>query len=100
MAGTAGRRLGRCAPDVLGSRTLRPFADVEFDAVALAKIVDSLPIDCTPVGEILLAPLGLKNPKPLSTLSVRIVPVTSVCLPCHCPRGRAQDLAAFRGGDR
>jgi hypothetical protein len=38
-AGTVGRRLGRCTPDVLGSRTLRPFADVEFDAVALAKTV-------------------------------------------------------------
>ena len=58
MAGTAGGRLGRCTPDVLGSRTLRAFADVEFDAVALAKIFDSLPIDCTLVEEVLLAALG------------------------------------------
>jgi hypothetical protein len=40
------------------------------------------------------------NPKPLSVLSVRIVPVKFVCLPCHCPRDRAQDPAAFRPGDR
>ena len=65
MAGTAGRRLGRCAPDVLGSRTLRAFADVEFDAVALAKIVDSLPIDCTLVEEILLSALGLNESEAL-----------------------------------
>src|SRR4029453_7189338 len=38
----------------------------------------------------------LMNPKPLSVLSVRIVPVKFVCLPYHCPRGRAQDPAAFR----
>ena len=42
-----------------------PSVDVELDAVALAKLVDSLPIDCTLVEEILLSALGLNESEAL-----------------------------------
>jgi hypothetical protein len=56
----------RCSRSPRSSRRTRrpsegPSVDVELDAVALAKLVDSLPIDCTLVKEVLVAALGLNE---------------------------------------
>src|SRR5688572_5692627 len=59
------RRLRGGAPNVLGSRSLGPFADVELDAVALTQIVDALTVDGALVEEIVLSGVVLDESKPL-----------------------------------
>ena len=53
------------ASDVLGSRTFRPLANIELDAVTLAQICEPLAIDRTLVKEIVLPRLVLDEPKSL-----------------------------------
>ena len=57
--------LGRCAPDVLGARTLRPFAKVEFHAVALLQILKAFAIHGAPVKKVLLPRIVLDEPESL-----------------------------------
>jgi hypothetical protein len=52
------------APNVLSSRPLRPFADVELDTVALAQIINSLTKDGTLMEEIFLPGIVLDEPEP------------------------------------
>jgi hypothetical protein len=47
--------LGGRAPDVLGPRPFWTLADLEFNAVAFAQILDSLSIDRALVKEVFLA---------------------------------------------
>ena len=75
--------LGRCTPDVLGPRTLRPFAKVEFHAVAPPS--DSQGLRHTRrSGEQKLIPrfprIVLDEPESFSTRNVRIDPVIAPCL--------------------
>ena len=50
-------RLGRCAPDVLGPGTLRPFfAKVEFHAVALFQILEAFAIHGAAVKKVTPSP--------------------------------------------
>ena len=55
--------LGRCAPDVLGPRTLRPCAEVEFHAVALLQILKTFAIHGAPVKKVLLPRIVLDEPE-------------------------------------
>jgi hypothetical protein len=57
--------LGRCAPDVLGPRTLRAFAKVEFHAVALLQILKAFAIHGAPVKKVLLPRIVLDEPESL-----------------------------------
>jgi hypothetical protein len=57
--------LGRCAPDVLGPRTFRPFAKVEFHAVALLQILKAFAIHGAPVKKVLLPRIVLDEPESL-----------------------------------
>jgi hypothetical protein len=57
--------LGSCAPHVLGPRTFRPLAKVEFDAVALSQILETFTIHGASVKEVLLPRVILDEPEPL-----------------------------------
>jgi hypothetical protein len=58
-------RLGGCAPYVLGPRTFRPLAHVEFDAVALSQILEAFTLHGAPVKEIFLPLVVFDEPEPL-----------------------------------
>lgn len=58
-------RLGRCAPDVLGPGTLRPFAKVEFHAVALFQILEAFAIHGAAVKKVILPRIVLDEPESL-----------------------------------
>src|SRR6188472_4499378 len=58
-------RLGRCAPDVLGPGTLRPFAEVEFHEVALFQILETFAIHGAAVKKVLLPRIVLDEPESL-----------------------------------
>jgi hypothetical protein len=91
--------LGRCAPDVLGPRTLRPFAKIEFDAVALLQILKAFAIHGAPVKKVLLPRIVLDEPEPLvnslrsNRSHHRVLPFCSVSI-CAINRRR---LAGIRG---
>src|SRR5688572_14968997 len=57
--------LGRGAADVLGSRPLRPFADVELDAITFPQIVDALAVNGTLVEEVVIPTIVLDESKTL-----------------------------------
>ena len=57
--------LRRCAPDILGPRTLRPFAKVEFHAIAFFQILEAFAIHGAPVKKVLLPRSVLDEPESL-----------------------------------
>jgi hypothetical protein len=57
--------LGGHAPDVLGSRTFRSLADIEFDGVSLSQILEPFAIDGALVKEVVLAPSVLDKAESL-----------------------------------